>query len=64
MLEDDELPPVVLAAVDDGDDVRVRELRDRAGLAPEALDVLLVVAVLRVQDLERDVPLEQRSCAL
>ena len=39
-LEDDVLAPAVLAAVDDGDDVRVRELRDRARLVPEALDVL------------------------
>ena len=53
----------MLAAVDHRDDVRVRELRDRARLAAEALDVLVVVAVVLVQDLQRDVPLEQRSCA-
>ena len=37
----------------------MRELRDRARLAPEALDVLRVVAVVGVQHLQRDVPLEQ-----
>ena len=59
-LEDDELLPVLLAAVDHRDDVRMRELRDCARLAPEAVDVLLVLAVVLVQDLQRDVPLEQR----
>src|SRR6185503_15032517 len=49
-----------LTAVDHGDDVRMRELRDGAGLAPEALDVLLVLAVLGVEDLQRDVALEER----
>ena len=42
VLEDDELPAVVVATVDDGDDVRVREPRDRARLAAEALEVLRV----------------------
>src|SRR5581483_12042853 len=32
---------------------------DRAGLAPEALDVLAVVGVLLVQDLESDLPVQQ-----
>ena len=59
VLEDDELLPIVLAAVDHRDDVRVGELRDGAGFVAEALDVLLVVGVVRVQHLERDVPLEQ-----
>ena len=59
-LEDDELLAVLLAAVDHGDDVRMRELCDRARLAPEALDVLRVAAVLLVQDLQCDIPLEQR----
>ena len=40
-LENDELAPAGLAAVDDGDDVRVRELRDGARLAAKALDVSL-----------------------
>ena len=35
------------------------ELRDRARLAAEALDVVLVPRVLLVQDLERDGALEQ-----
>ena len=60
VLEDDELAPVRLAAVDDGDDVRVRELRRGARLVPEALDVVVVLGVVLVQDLQRDVPLEQR----
>jgi hypothetical protein len=59
VLEDDELAPVLLAAVDDRDDVRVRQLRDRPRLAAKALDVVLVPRVLLVQDLERDRALEQ-----
>ena len=59
-LEDNELLPILLAAVDHCDDVRVRELRGRAGLAPETADVLLVFAVALVEDLQRDVALEQR----
>ena len=62
-LEDDELAPVLLAAVDHGDDVRVGELRDRARLVAEALDVVVVAGVLLVQDLERDPAVEQLSCA-
>ena len=60
VLEDDELPTLVLAAVDHRDDVRMREGGDRAGLAPEALDVLLVLAVVRVEHLQRNAALEQR----
>ncbi len=64
-LEDDELLPILVTAVDDGDDVRVRELGDRASLSPEALDVLLVLAVLVVEHLQRDVAFEQRvECAV
>ena len=59
VLEDDELPARLLAAVDHRDDVRVRELRDRTCLTPEALDVLLVVAEPLVEDLQRDLALEQ-----
>src|SRR5205814_3537469 len=59
VLEHDELPAVLLAAVDHRDDVRVRELRDRARLAAEALDRVAVLRVVRVQDLQRDVALEQ-----
>ena len=59
VLEDDELAAVLLAAVDHRDDVRMRELGDRARLAAEALDVLVVVGELLVQHLQRDVALEQ-----
>ena len=59
VLEDDELVAVLLAAVDDGDDVRVRQLRDRLRLAAKARDGLAVLSVRRVQDLQRDVPVEQ-----
>jgi len=51
VLEDDELPAVSLAAVDDRDDVRMRELRRRPRLAPEALDVVVLGRVLLVQQL-------------
>ena len=64
VLEDDELPPVLLAPVDHGDDVRVLELGDRARLALEALDEVLVGGVPLVQDLQRDVALEQRVLRL
>src|SRR4029079_9245071 len=50
---------VGLAAVDDGDDVRVRELRRRARLAPEPFDVVLVPRVMLVQHLDRDPALEK-----
>ena len=36
------------------------ELRDRARLAEEALDVLLVLAVVVVEDLQGDVAFEKR----
>ena len=58
VLEDDVLPVVLLAAVDDRDDVRVLQLGDRTRLALESLDEVLVAVVLLVEDLERDVPLE------
>jgi hypothetical protein len=59
VLEDDELVAVLLAAVDHGHDVRVRQLGDRPRLAAEALDRRLVLTVCRVEDLQRDVPIEQ-----
>ena len=59
VLEDDELAAVVLAAVDHRDDVRVRERGDGPRLAPEALDVVLVLRVLLVEDLQRDLAIEQ-----
>ena len=58
VLEDDVLAPVGLAAVDDGDDVRVGEPRDGARLAAEPLDVLRIVREALVQDLDRDQPAE------
>ena len=60
VLEDDELAAVLLAAVDDRDDVRVRELRREPRLAAEPLDVVAVAHQLLVHDLQRDVALEQR----
>ena len=49
---------VVLAGVDDADDVRVVELRHRARLAPEALELVGVLRDLAVHELDRDLPLE------
>jgi hypothetical protein len=59
VFEDDELPTVLLAAVDHGDDVRMSELRDRASLAAEALDVGVVARELLVEDLQRNCAFEQ-----
>jgi hypothetical protein len=59
VLEDDERLAAVVAAIDHGHDARVRELGDRARLAAEALDVVVVVRVLIVQDLQRDDALER-----
>jgi hypothetical protein len=64
VLEDDELPPLELAAVDDRDDVRMVQLRERPCLTAETLDVLRVIRVVVVQDLDRDRALEQVSRAL
>ena len=58
VLEDDELAALPLAAVDDRDDVRMREPCDRPRLAAEALDVLGVARVVLVEDLDRDAALE------
>ena len=44
----------VLAAVDDRDDVRMRERHARSCLAAEALDVVVVAGELQVEDLQRD----------
>ena len=57
-LEDDVLPAVLLAPVDHGDDVRVRELRDRARLTTEPLDLVRVVRVALVEHLDGHVALE------
>ena len=59
VLEDDVLTALVLATVDDRDDVRMAELGNRACLAAEALDVLLVRRELLVEDLDRDDSVEQ-----
>jgi hypothetical protein len=47
-----------LAPVVDGDDVRVGQARRVLGLAPEALDELVVARVPLVQDLDRHAPPE------
>jgi hypothetical protein len=59
VFEDDVLPAGVLAPIDDRDDVRVAQLGDRSGLAPEPLDVLLVCREMRVENLDRDDAVEQ-----
>ena len=53
-LADDERPPVGLAAVDDRDDARVREQRERARLALEAVDRVGRLEPPRVQQLDGD----------
>ena len=58
VLEDDVGPVLVLAGVDHPDDVRVRELRDRARLASEALQLVGVGGHLPVQELDRHAALE------
>ena len=50
---------VVLAEVDDRHHVRVRELRHRARLAPEALELVLVLGELGVHDLDGHPALER-----
>ncbi len=50
----------LLAGVDDGDDVRVVELRDGARLAAEALELVGVGGDLAVHQLDRDRSLEHR----
>ncbi len=59
VLEDDELTAVVLTAVDHRDDVRMRERCDGPRLVTETPDVLGVTGVLLVQDLQRDLAVEQ-----
>jgi hypothetical protein len=60
VLEDDVRRSIVLARVDDADDVGVVELRDRARLAPEALELVGVRRDLAVHELDRDLALEHR----
>ena len=59
VLEHDERVAVVLPGVDHGHDVRVREPRDRARLAPESLELHGVVLHRLVEDLDRDPALER-----
>jgi hypothetical protein len=58
VLEDDVRPVLVLARVDDADDVRVRELRDGSRLPAEALELVGVARHLPVQELDRHAALE------
>src|SRR6185436_13729628 len=51
--------PTLLAGVDHPDEVRMRELRDGARLAAEALELVLVVGDLAVQHLDRHVAAER-----
>src|SRR5438445_591537 len=64
VLEDDELSPVRLAAIDHGDDVRVRELGNRSRLAAKTLDVIGVLQVVLVEDLQGDVSVQQAVASL
>src|SRR3712207_146862 len=47
-----------LAAVEDGDDERAGQGGGALGLAPEALDEVLVFGVAVLEQLERDVPVQ------
>ena len=58
VLEHDELPPVLLAAVDHCDDVRMVEPGNRARLATEALRVFGIPRKVLVEDLQRDAAFE------
>ena len=59
VLHRDVVGAVPLAAVEDADDVRVRERRRARGLALEALDELVVLGEVVVQDLDGQVPPQQ-----
>src|SRR5690606_2064054 len=59
VLEDDVGVAVVLAGVDDGDDVRVREAGGGAGLAPEALELVRLRRDVAVEQLDRHPPLQR-----
>ena len=59
VLEDDELPPLLLAPVDHRDDVRMGKLRNGARFPAKAFYIVVVPSELLVQDLQRDGPLEQ-----
>ena len=57
-LHHDEVGAVVLAPVEDGDDVGMRQVGGGLGLAPEALDEGAVDRQLGEEHLERDGPIE------
>jgi hypothetical protein len=59
ILHGDVVGAVPLAAVEDGDDVGVRERGRAGGLAPKALDELLVFGEVVVQHLHGHLPTEQ-----
>ncbi len=58
VLHDDEVRAVVLAPVEDGNDVGVRQVRRRLRLAPEALDEGAIDRELGEEHLEGDGPVE------
>ena len=58
VLHDDEVGALGLAAIEDRDDVRMRQAGGVGRLATEALDELLVVRVAPVQHLHRDAAAE------
>ena len=58
VLHRDEVGVAEVAAVEDPDHVRMLEAGGRLGLAPEALDELLVLGEAVVQDLDRDAAVE------
>src|SRR4029079_18989207 len=58
VLHDDVVRALCLAAVEDRDDVRMRETGRMRRLAPEPLYELRVVRVAVVEDLDRDLPAE------
>jgi hypothetical protein len=58
--EIEEIVLVVLAEVDEPDDVRVFEARDDLGLAKEAFAQLLLEAQFSVQDFDGDVPVDRQ----
>jgi hypothetical protein len=59
VLEDDVGAAAVLARVDYGNNVRMRDLRNRPRLATEALNLVRLVGDLAVQDLRGHPPLER-----
>ena len=54
IIEDDEMPSVRFANVEDSDDVFVFERLDQICLTPEPFDERIVARILRVKNLDRD----------